>query len=191
MVHCASPGAVSRSRLYTRVWLEFSDGGRLAYVNPRRIGHIQAIADVAEFVAEAGLGPDALDPGFTFAAFAAALAGSRKNIKAVLMDQTHMAGIGNIYSDEILFQAGLHPAVSAGSLDPPTQRRLFKTMQSVLRTAVDSDIGAEAFPDHLPRGFLLPERHADGRCPRCGAHIRSFKRGGRTAYYCPKCQPEP
>ena len=110
-----------------------------------------------------------------FAAFAAAFAGSRQSIKAVLMDQTRMAGIGNIYSDEMVFQARLHPAVGAAGLDVPTQRRLFEAMQSVLRTAVDSGIGAEAFPDHLPRGFLVPERHIDGRCPRCGAHIRSFK----------------
>jgi formamidopyrimidine-DNA glycosylase len=102
-----------------------------------------------------------------------------------------MAGIGNIYADEILFHARLHPATPSNSLDKSVISRLFDAMKSVLQTAIDCGAGAEAFIDRLPKGFLLPERHAGGHCPRCGTAIEQEKRGGRSGYFCPKCQPAP
>lgn len=176
---------------YTRVLLEFGDGDQLAYINPRRIGGVQVVADQAAFIREAELGPDVMDPAFTLEAFTAALGDSRQSIKTLLMDQSRMAGIGNIFSDEILFHARLHPAVAANALDRPAAHRLFDSVKSVLLAAIDAGAGAEDFTDRVPRGFLLPERHPGGRCPLCHTEIRSFKIGGRTAYYCPKCQPEP
>ena len=107
------------------------------------------------------------------------------------MDQSRMAGIGNIYSDEILFHARLHPAATAASLDAATRQRLFEATRSVLQTAIACEAGAEGFTDRLPQGYLLPQRRAGGQCPRCGTAIRSAKFGGRTAYYCPRCQAEP
>lgn len=176
---------------YVRLWLDFADGDRLAYVNPRRIGHVQLVQSSDAFIAGAGLGPDALDPSFDAAAFAAALGERKQAIKSILMDQTRMAGIGNIYADEILFQAKLHPATSANALDTSATRRLFEAVKSVLQTAIDCGAGAENFTDRLPKGFLIPERHAGGRCPRCGTALQADKRGGRTGYFCPDCQPEP
>ena len=90
---------------------EFTDGRRLAYLNPRRIGHVCVDRQVPRLIADQHLGPDALDPAFDEKAFAAALANRRQAIKAVLMDQARMAGIGNTYVDEILFQARVHPGV--------------------------------------------------------------------------------
>ena len=175
----------------TRILFSFADGERLAYVNPRRIGHVCVTDSPTEFVATEQMGPDALHPAFDEKAFSALLAKRRQPIKAVLMDQGRIAGIGNIYADEILFQACLHPGLAAQSLDVATRRRLFEAMQLVLRTAIACGAGAEEFTDRLPNGFLLPQRHAGGQCPRCGAGLTMDKRGGRTSYHCPKCQQEP
>jgi formamidopyrimidine-DNA glycosylase len=175
----------------TRLLFEFGDGERLAYVNPRRIGHV-CVADSAQaFIAGEKLGPDALDTSFDETAFVAVLAKRRQAIKAVLMDQARMAGIGNHYADEILFQARVHPAVIAASLASDARHRLFAAVKHVLRTAIDRGAGAEDFTDRLPKGFLLPQRHAGGHCPRCGTKLTIDKRGGRTSFHCPKCQPEP
>jgi formamidopyrimidine-DNA glycosylase len=176
---------------YVRLRLDFSDDDRLAYVNPRRIGHVHLVQSSDAYIAEAGLGPDALDPSFDAAAFSAMLGNRKQPIKSLLMDQARVAGIGNIYADEILFQAKLHPAVSAALLDGAARHRLFDTMKTVLQTAVRCGAGAENFTDRLPKDFLLPERRDGGHCPRCGTALRADKRGGRAGYYCPKCQPEP
>lgn len=175
----------------TRLLLGFSDGERLAYVNPRRIGHVCVTESAARFITDENLGPDALDPAFDKTALADVLAQRRQPIKAVLMDQSRIAGIGNIYADEILFQAKLHPAAVARALDAGMRHRLFDAMKHVLQTAIDRGAGAEHFIHRLPPGFLLPERHAGGHCPRCGTALVVDKRGGRTSYHCPHCQPEP
>jgi formamidopyrimidine-DNA glycosylase len=176
---------------FVRIAFAFAEGDRLAYLNPRRIGRVRAIDSEAAFIAGEKLGPDALDPTFDEQAFAAALANRRQAIKAVLLDQARIAGIGNIYADEILFQARLHPGVAAGALDAATRRRLFGATKHALQTAIDCGAGAESLTERLPKGFLLPERHAGGHCPRCGTPLAIDKRGGRTSYHCPKCQPEP
>lgn len=176
---------------FARLCLDFAKGGQLAYLNPRRIGKAHFAPSASVFVRDEKLGPDVLEPSFDIAAFTAALAGRKQAIKVVLMDQAHMAGIGNIYADEILFQARLHPATPSNSLDQAVISRLFDAMKSVLQTAIDCGAGAEAFIDRLPKGFLLPERHVGGHCPRCGTPIEQEKRGGRSGYFCPTCQPAP
>jgi formamidopyrimidine-DNA glycosylase len=176
---------------HTRMLFEFDAGDGLAYINPRRIGHVSVIDSAASFIASQKLGPDALDTAFDEKAFAAAIANRKQAIKAVLMDQARVAGIGNIYADEILFQARLHPGMAANSLDAGMRHRLFDAMKDVLQTAVDRGAGAEDFTDRLPKGFLLPERHAGGHCPHCGTRLVIDKRGGRTSYHCPTCQPDP
>lgn len=174
---------------YDRLRLDFADGHHLAYVNPRRIGRVELVADAAGFIAAEKLGPDALDPRLRPAAFARAVAARRRDVKSVLMDQSVIAGIGNIYSDEILFQARLHPRARADRLDEASLRRLFAKARSVLRTAIRRGAGSEQALERLPRGFLLPQRRKGGRCPRCGGAIATLSFGGRTAYYCPRCQP--
>lgn len=174
----------------TRLLFEFADGNRLAYVNPRRIGHVHLTDSARAYIAEEKLGPDVLDRSFDEVTFAKALA-TRQAIKAVLMDQAKMAGIGNMYADEILFQARLHPGTVANALERDAQHMLFNAMRHVLQIAIDRGAGAENFTDRLPANFLLPHRHANGHCPRCGTKLVIDKRGGRTSYHCPKCQAEP
>lgn len=129
------------------------------------------------------LGPDALTLGY--ADFRALAKGRRGSAKSWLMDQSILAGIGNIYSDEILFQAGIHPKRAVTDLDERVLEALHKALRRVLRLAID----AHAEPDHLPPGYLLPQRKAHGRCPRCGGSLAQLKAAGRTAYYCPQRQP--
>lgn len=175
---------------YTRLQLQFADGDGLAYVNPRRLGRVSLCDSPEAFAAQNGLGPDALDPALDLPAFAAILAGSRRDIKALLMDQQKIAGIGNIYSDEILFQARIHPGAIASALAGEGASRLFHAMRETLMTAIRCGAGSEQMTERLPKDFLLPHRHSGGDCPRCGTKLRVLKRGGRTGYYCPRCQPE-
>jgi formamidopyrimidine-DNA glycosylase len=174
---------------YDRVRFDFADGHRLAYLNPRRIGEVGLAADPDAFIAAAGLGPDALDPKFDQAAFERVLGGRRRDLKALLMDQAALAGIGNIYSDEILFQARLNPRDRSDRLDGAQRLRLYDQMRAVLETAIAAGAGAERLTERLPSSFLIPQRRPGGRCPRCGRAVAAAKFGGRTGYFCPHCQP--
>ncbi|HZV21281.1 MAG TPA: DNA-formamidopyrimidine glycosylase [Hyphomicrobiales bacterium] len=173
---------------FTRVRLDFIGGGSLAYTNKRMLGRVGIAADAANFIAGERLGPDALDPAFDFQAFQAAVEGTKRDVKSVLMDQQIIAGIGNIYSDEILFQARIAPARAIAELSPVELKELFLQVRNVLKTAIACGAGSEQFVERMPKGSLLPERKKGGRCPRCGAPLAIFKVGGRTAYCCPHCQ---
>ncbi|MFL6621884.1 MAG: Fpg/Nei family DNA glycosylase [Sulfurifustis sp.] len=172
---------------FARVVLDFAAGRRLAYVNRRMIGRIEWVDDMAADIAARKLGPDALDRGFTAAAFKGALAGRRGTIKSVLMDQSVMAGIGNEYSDEILFQCRLHPLTPLATLGDRERAALYRTLRVVLKRAVEC--GAE--PERLPRNFLIPHRRAGETCPRCGGLIKRIAVEGRGTYFCPRCQAKP
>lgn len=173
---------------FTRVRLDLVDGGSLAYTNKRMIGRVGLVEDAADFVADEHLGPDALDRRFDFAAFRTAVLGLRRDVKSVLMDQQIVAGIGNIYSDEILFQARIDPAARIDKLSPSEVERLFLEMRQVLETAIACGAGSEQFVDRMPKGSLLPERKKEGHCPRCRSPLKILKIGGRTSYCCPECQ---
>jgi formamidopyrimidine-DNA glycosylase len=176
---------------YDRVRFDFADGGHLAYVNVRLLGRVRLVADAEAFLAGIPVGPDALDPGFDLAAFEAMLAGRRGGLKAVLMDQSLVAGIGNIYADEILFDARLHPGLKPAALDAAARRRLFHSMKQVLETTIACGAGSESLFERLPAGYLLPHRRLDGACPRCGGGLDRIAIGGRRGYFCPRCQPAP
>jgi formamidopyrimidine-DNA glycosylase len=176
---------------YDRVRFDFTDGHHLAYVNPRLLGQVSLAANAETLIAEERLGPDALDPRFDIAVFERALAGRKRDVKSLLMDQEVIAGIGNIYSDEILFQARLHPRTRSDRLTPVTKKRLFGSIKEVLQTAIEAGAGAERLVERLPDSYLIPHRQKNARCPRCGGEIAADKFSGRTAYYCPRCQPSP
>jgi len=173
---------------FTCVRVEFADDGALAYTNRRMIGHVGLAMDAADFIAAEKLGPDALDPKLDLGAFKKAVAGARRSVKSVLMDQEIIAGIGNIFSDEILFQAQIDPLAHMDQLAPAELERLFVEMRKVLKTAIACGAGSENFVERMPKGALLPERKKGGHCPRCGAPLKLLKLGGRTAYCCPHCQ---
>lgn len=171
---------------HDRLLVTFSNEYHLAYDAQRKLGEVGLVDDVEAFVEERGLGPDALAPAFDFAAFQEALTGRRAMVKSALMNQQIVAGIGNVYCDEILFQAGIHPTTRVNDMDDSTLSDLLHAMKHVLRTAVES----QADPRRFPASFIVPHREERGTCPRCGAQLRRVKVAGRSAYYCPNRQGE-
>jgi len=174
---------------YTALHLVFDDGTGLAFTSRRQLGHVGLAKTADAFIRSHDLGRDALDPKLDLQSFQAGLGSKRSAIKPALMDQSKLAGIGNIYSDEILFQAGLNPQRLIGDLDPADAKRLFKAMRHVLQEAVKRGILAEEIEGGAPRNWLLPHRGKGCKCPRCGAPVQATKIGGRTAWFCPSCQP--
>jgi formamidopyrimidine-DNA glycosylase len=168
---------------YTQCLITYDNGFHLAYAAPRKLGRIGLTDSPQRLIQDKELGPDALD--LNAEAFVELASKRRGSIKPWLMNQEIMAGIGNIYSDEILFQAGLHPRRSVGELDETTLRRLHRVLCSVLEAAIKARVD----PIQMPAGFLLPHRRKGGRCPKCGTHLKTVKAAGRTAWYCPRCQP--
>jgi formamidopyrimidine-DNA glycosylase len=173
---------------YVRFRLDFENGTSLAYVNRRRIGRVRLVDSVARFVEQSELGPDALDSAFDFAAFQARLSGRKPAIKLVLIDQSRLAGIGNTWSDEILFQARIHPACPAVALTAARTRTLYRAMRHVLEVAIDLDPLTEGFLTRLPSDFILPHRHPGGHCPRCDTELERVALSGHTSTCCPHCQ---
>ena len=157
---------------FERFAVSFEDGGRVAMRDPRRLGGVELDPD------EDRLGPDALTVGP--AALRDALAGSTTALKARLLDQSRVAGIGNLIADETLWRAGLDPGRPAGSLDDIEVRRLARTLR---RTITDL---LERGGSHT--GDLLPARAPGGRCPRDGAELVRRTFGGRTTWSCPEHQ---
>lgn len=170
---------------HTRLRLDFSGGGHLAYVNVRRLGQIGLVDDPDAYVEAEGLGPDALDTAFDAGALGSVLEGRTAAVKSALTDQSRIAGIGNVYADEMLFQARIHPETPAGTLDEDDVRRLHEAMRRVLQAAIEARV--EDFPDW----FLLPRREEGGRCPRCGAELEKSRVSGRVTWTCPREQAPP
>jgi formamidopyrimidine-DNA glycosylase len=169
---------------YDRLLLQFANGYHLAYIAPRKLGEADVIDKPEDLIQDRGLGPDVKDPDFTLETFKQLLGSRRGMIKTALMDQQLMAGIGNVYSDEILFQARIHPRTKVKDLDGQKLEELYQTMNGVLDTAID----CQAIPGRLPDSYLTPQHHQGGVCPLCGETVQRVKVGGRSAYYCPNRQ---
>jgi formamidopyrimidine-DNA glycosylase len=157
---------------YYRFALAFADGGGLAVRDPRRLGGVQLDPDTGR------LGPDALTAGP--AAVAAALAASHAPLKARLMDQAHLAGVGNLIADEVLWRSGLDPRRPAGGLSGAEIRRLARHLRGALDDLLNRG-GSHA-------GDMLAERHPGGCCPRDGTPLARGVVGGRTTWWCPRHQ---
>jgi formamidopyrimidine-DNA glycosylase len=157
---------------YERFVLRFVDGGRLVMRDPRRFGRVELDPDEHRF------GVDLLD--LTPANLAHALGQSKTPLKARLLDQSRLAGAGNLIADEALWRAGLDPARSAGSLSPADIRRLHRHLRQTLEDLMRRG-GSHT-------GDFLPARQRDGRCPRDGAALLRRTVGGRTTYSCPRHQ---
>jgi formamidopyrimidine-DNA glycosylase len=167
---------------HIRLRLDFANGYHLAFSDVRMFGAIGLIDDVDAFLADQRLGPDAL--ALDARGFRNALAGHRGPIKATLMNQHVIAGLGNIYTDEVLFAAHVDPRAATDCLDDATLRDLYHASHQVLERAIDARVDAERFP----RSFLLRHRGGDQTCPRCRRMLRHIRIAGRTTYYCPHDQ---
>ncbi len=112
--------------------------------------------------------------------------GRKGGVRAALMNQQVLAGIGNTYSEEILLRAQLHPKTSVAHPDAPILGKLHREVRRLLKVMIEG----EANPHKLPGSFLLSHRREGERCPRGNGKIRKIEAAGRTAYYCPACQPK-
>ena len=165
-----------------RVIFRFADNCRLAFDDQRKFGEIELIESVDEFLQTRGLGSDALE--ISLSQFRAILRKHRGAVKAILLNQQFIAGIGNLYADEILFRTRLHPATQAARLGEKDLRRLFRATRHVLEKAITLKTDFS----RLPKSWLLAHRGKTGRCPRCGGALKSATIGGRTSWFCAHCQ---
>jgi formamidopyrimidine-DNA glycosylase len=185
--------------LHTRARFELDGEGQLIYVDPRRFGTAHLLPGTAARDAYLGerIGIEPLTPEFTLAHLRAMARGRTAPVKSFVLDQRRIAGVGNIYADEALFRARIHPLRPAGSLT--------RTQLAALREAIETSLlaGIEA------KGATIDDfRHVDGAhgsfqdrflvhrreglpCPNCGRPIRKLVVGGRGTYVCEHCQPRP
>lgn len=184
---------------HTHVVLELDDGRSLHYIDPRKFGRIWLVDDPAQVVGK--LGPEPLGEEFSPAMLAARLAGRTAGIKALLLDQRIVAGVGNIYADEALFRAQIHPARRGGSLSETEIERLHEAVAAVLAQGIDrrgSSLGRSALQNYLPPSGTpgsAQEAHQVFRrtgqpCPVCGTPIERIVLAQRSTHFCPVCQAE-
>jgi formamidopyrimidine-DNA glycosylase len=167
---------------HTRVLFVFVNAHRLAFEDQRKFGEVGLLKDVGEFLKKRALGPDALD--ISLSQFKEIFGKHRGAVKAILLNQKLIAGIGNIYADEILFRVRMHPATEISRLDSKPLTKLFRATRYILEKA----IAAKADMNQMPKSWLLPHRGKGGKCARCGRKLRSARIGGRTAWFCAHCQ---
>ena len=194
-------GPAPLGTLHEHVVIETDDGGRVGFVDPRRFGSIDLIPTAREDAHRLlqNLGPEPLDPAFNTHSLAAALAAKRTPIKAALLDQRLVAGLGNIYVCEALFRARIAPDRLAGSIPRAGAARLVKAIKATLTEAIAA--GGSSLRDYVqPSGELGYFQHAwkvygreavlCERCPgppRCGGIARMVQ-SARSTFYCPRTQ---
>jgi formamidopyrimidine-DNA glycosylase len=185
--------------LHTRVRFELDGGRRLIYVDPRRFGtgHLLQGVQVRDSYLAGRLGVEPFTPDFTADYLFSSTRGRRAPIKAFVLDQRRIAGVGNIYADEALFRAEIHPLRQAGKLTRPQLERLREGIELSLQAGIDSNGASIDDFRHIDgaRGSFqdrfLVHRRAGEPCPRCGTTVRKIVVGGRGTYVCETCQPRP
>jgi formamidopyrimidine-DNA glycosylase len=169
-------------------------GDDLRFHDPRKFGRVYLVADADEVLGS--LGPEPLSDAFTREAFRERLRGHRGRLKPLLLDQTFLAGLGNIYVDESLWAAGLHPLRSAVSLGDDEVDRLHAAIRNVLIRAVaarGTSLSTSGYRDLTGQmgemqGTLAVFRRTGQPCPRCGGVIERLVVGTRGTHVCPRCQ---
>lgn len=179
---------------YIRVLFTLDDGRQLAYTDPRKFGRLLLVPGAALEQALPALGPEPLEPSFTPAVLRKRLSPTRRPLKAALLDQGVLAGLGNIYADEALFLAKLHPLQPACSLTPREATALHAGIQMALRTGIEH--GGTTFGRHRDAfneaGRNLEHvqvyRRTGLPCPRCGHGLERITVAQRSTHFCPHCQ---
>ncbi len=169
---------------HTRALYDFEGDYHLALIMPRKLGSIFIVERIRDLVERKELGPDVFKEDFDKETFLDLISGRRGMVKSQLMNQNLMAGIGNVYSDEILFQVEIHPRRPLRELTDEEKEEIYQTMKDVLETTIDY----QALPENFPPDYLTPHRHEGGTCPRCGEEVERVKVAGRSSYFCPSCQ---
>jgi formamidopyrimidine-DNA glycosylase len=171
------------------------EGRRVVLNDPRRFGSLDLVrtAELELFPAFAAMGPEPLGDGFTAACLLEALAGRSAPIKAMLLDQRIVAGLGNIYVCEALHMAGISPSRAGGRISRPRLERLVEAIRSVLLAAIEA--GGSSLRDYArpsgELGYFSKQWRVYGRegeACHCGATIRRRVDSGRSTFFCPRCQ---
>jgi formamidopyrimidine-DNA glycosylase len=183
---------------HTHVVITFQQGGDLRFADPRTFGEMFVTAgdDLAKVKELAHIAIDPLDQVFTWQTFQYLLAEKAAKMKQLLMDQKFISGLGNIYSDEVLFHAGLRYDRLSNTLSSQEVRRLYRAIQEILQESIKArgtTLDDEAYVDLFGKpGEYAAELKVYGRagmpCRRCRTAIQSVKISGRLAYFCPQCQ---
>jgi formamidopyrimidine-DNA glycosylase len=203
LVHLRMTGALlfdpAVEPVHTRVRFELDRGHRLLYLDPRRFGtgHLVEGSDARDAYLGARLGAEPFAADFSAQHLRQIARGRRAPVKAFLLDQRRIAGVGNIYADEALFRAGIHPLRPAGRLTAPQWARLRDAIEEALTAGIDAkgasiddfrhvDGARGSFRDR----FLIHRREGEP-CVNCGRTVRKIVVGGRGTYVCERCQPRP
>jgi formamidopyrimidine-DNA glycosylase len=183
---------------HTHVIMDFQQGGDLRFIDPRTFGEmfVTPADDLGKVKELAHIAIDPLEDTFTWPQFSEVLAQRKAKLKALLMDQKFIAGLGNIYSDEVLWAAGLRHDRMSDTLSSQEVRRLYRGLQEVLQESIryrGTTLGDEAYLDLFGKpGEFQNELKVYGRkglpCPRCRTPIEAVSLAGRNTYYCPQCQ---
>jgi formamidopyrimidine-DNA glycosylase len=193
-LHVERPEAGPRE--HVRVALDLDDGRRLFFVDARKFGRFTFTDDPERKLGK--LGPEPLGDDFTPERLLAGLRGRRRLLKPLLLDQSFVAGLGNIYADESLFRARLHPLVRSDRVSPHKARALHGAIRATLERAIEREGSSfDAFyrtPEGRPGGYQ-DEFQVYGRdgqpCPRCGRTLVRIVVGQRGTHLCPRCQVRP
>ena len=196
-VHWHPPGADPGGTRFLRATLHLDDGSRVTFADQRRFGRawiIPAGTDEAAYW-RGRVGVEPLGPAFTARRLGTLLDGRRVGVKAALLNQALVAGVGNIYADEALHEAGIHPERPAGSLRPAELRRLHRAVRAALRrglaeggASIDSFRDALGDPGSMQDALRVHLREGR-RCRRCGDRVVKGRVAQRGTYWCPTCQP--
>jgi len=162
--------------------MDFKNGKSLLYISVRKLGKVFEIKNFKQFLKEKHLGKDALRIGYK--EFYNSVKNKKSTVKSFLMNQHLISGIGNIYSDEILFQSKIHPLSKINHLLDEKIEVLYKNVKLVLNEMIKSKFENKPIPDN----FLIPHRNKNGICPVCKNKIKYVKILSRTSYFCDNCQ---
>jgi formamidopyrimidine-DNA glycosylase len=188
---------------YVRLVLELADGRDIRFRDIRKFGRVglygrdpvtgELVAEVGGAAVFAAFGPEPLDPAFTLRDFRRRLRRRTGRLKPLLLDQSFVAGVGNIYADEALWTARLHPLRTAGTLHPADERRLYEALRTILAEAIErrgSSIDDYTAPDgdgSMQERLQVYQRTGEP-CPRCGRPVRRIVIGARSTHFCSWCQ---
>lgn len=194
-LYVAAAAEAHEADRWAHVRFDLDDGRQLRFSDLRKFGRVYLTADVDGLLSH--LGPEPLSDDFTLEVFRAGMKGRKRAIKSLLLAQEFVAGVGNIYADEALFRAGIHPATGVDLLTEEDCVRLHQTIQEALRAGIEHE-GASISWYRKPDGgkgssqdhFFVYGR-TDLPCRRCGTAINKIRVAQRGTHFCPQCQPPP
>jgi formamidopyrimidine-DNA glycosylase len=163
---------------HPRFFFRFDNGFHLAFDCPRKLARVVYVENLEHYIKEKGLGEDAQRIGKE--EFIQLMEGKQGTLKGFLMNQKYIAGVGNLYADEICYQARVHPASIVANIEMAARRLIFEKMQEIFRFAVDKNAHYRRYPDD----WLWNWRKEGHPCPENGSTVRKMQIAGRTTYFC-------